>query len=312
MLTVSGREFVALAAVERMPDEKVIQYVSTSDPSRHAGLEDGKLVQAHVYLSGWNLKALNDGSIQTDYVVRVDVGGSIPGPLMEFLQLSSLGCIAKIQDFLDSRGPIPFVIHRSHDSQFQDLRCAHEVFDSKAGIYDLQISNSGPKETYFTVALPRLTYPFAQIDVSGIADSKKALIRLRSLEDFGHPRDLSSATGWILQVPLGPQTSVSIHVRPNSESHSLNGQLSMVSMSVKEKVSTKDGIPCSGKQDIPFPRAQKLLSKIDELWDSSVNGTAGYLRVMQCSCNSFCWKVQCSCSTAYNFSSNLLPKIRRE
>lgn len=320
MLTVSGREFVTVNAVERVPEEKVIRYVMTSDPSTNSETNTSILVQAHLYLGGWQLKALPDGSVQTNYVVRVDVGGSIPGALMEFLRLASLGCITKIQEYLDARGPVPFVIHRSHDSQFGAIQCTHEACESKTPqTFELQLSNTGSQETYVTIALPRLSYPFAQVEVSGLSDSQKALIRIRSLEDFGSPRDLSSATGWILQVPLGGLSSISLQVRPNSESHSVNGErlgkkdepLGLVKVSAsKQNMSATV---------VVSPRVESLLMKIDWIWDSAVDGTATLLkssrpttiiRKVKCSCESIACQVKCSCDKVRTVvTKKLLPQV---
>jgi hypothetical protein len=305
MLTVSGREFVTLNAVERVPEDKVIRYVMTSDLTKnHSDQSDSNLVQAHLYLGGWQLKTLPDGSVQTDYVVRVDVGGSIPGALMEFLQLASLGCIAKIQEYLDSRGPVPFVIHRSHDAQFGAIQCIHEAFESKTPqSFELQLSNSGSQETYVTIALPRLTYPFVQVHVSGLTDSQRALIRIKSLEEFGSPRDLSSATGWILYVPFGVLSTISLQVRPTSKSHNVNGE----SLGKKDEPLKLEQAPRYKQKiagPVAFPLVESLLSRIDWIWDSAVDATASALkasrpttliRKVKCSCESAMCQVQCTC-----------------
>jgi len=104
---VSGRDIVGTSIIEyHEGKEYIIAMSSVVEPTIP---EISSHVRADLYISGWILRLLEDGSISVSYIVHIHLNGSIPSAFVKMVQLQTPLCAGKVCQYARKLGFPPYV-----------------------------------------------------------------------------------------------------------------------------------------------------------------------------------------------------------
>jgi len=111
-----------------------ITFVSTSiTNSLHP--PSSRHVRANLAVAAWILKEISKNVIQMYYLVKVDIGGSVPSAVIKIVSKETPTCVRRIEDYLIKYGPPPKVL-----PSFPWIKESIEFdnFSLEKGIYEIK------------------------------------------------------------------------------------------------------------------------------------------------------------------------------
>ncbi|KAJ3121610.1 hypothetical protein HK100_012299 [Physocladia obscura] len=128
---VPGRDMIVALTTRRPSHKELIHAVTSVDykPSTSIDItellplpraDNNNLVRANLTVSAWTLKSIfsNDGIngrvdevIEAVYIVQVDPKGNLPSAIVKLVQNSTPLVIPAVQTYLETNGPVPFILN---------------------------------------------------------------------------------------------------------------------------------------------------------------------------------------------------------
>ncbi|KAI9349850.1 hypothetical protein DFJ73DRAFT_932611 [Zopfochytrium polystomum] len=245
---VAPRDLVT--AVFNRRGDGTLRYVVTSVVDPTAPSEGRGRVRGNLAIAAWILRerAGAGGGIDATYIVDIDPRGNIPTSLVKLVQTQSPLCIAEVSRYLNSRGPIPFIVrpysHRpplTPETPGPDVVLMSEEYDDRTDRYevDMTVRAAPPsrdgRRGVLAVALPRRGFSDgADVSVAvapaGVADVRARLLRAPEDADVGLALRgvVGKATAWVLECWLdggeGEEVEVEIRVERGRHGVVVNGE----------------------------------------------------------------------------------------
>lgn len=157
---VSGRDLCICLNVEVSPDTIELTITSVEDDKIPVNRQK---VRAEMQVGSWILKEekSEEGGVkvEAEYLISLDLKGSLPSYLIRSVIPYIPLCIAKIRDYLNTVGSPPFVVNKSKDAFFNP-----PFFDTKSVKWEVELYGEGHVEVDVGSRLASLGW---DIDCSG-------------------------------------------------------------------------------------------------------------------------------------------------
>ncbi|KAI8912433.1 hypothetical protein EDD86DRAFT_201348 [Gorgonomyces haynaldii] len=139
-----------LITVNVIQEGDTLLYVSRSIPDKHSKTtgENGR-TRASLLLAGWGFKKTEKG-IECSYIFHIDPKGSIPSSLIKAVQTQTPQCIARVGQYLQEKGPLPFIVRTGTNAPKNVGLEKEECLEASVVLHTL-----AKQESSFVLALPQ-------------------------------------------------------------------------------------------------------------------------------------------------------------
>ena len=253
------RDFVTIASIKRFKDKSKIQYLSTSIENGESPVDSAK-VRAILKIAAWTLIKTTEG-VRISYIIQVDVGGNIPASVLRIVQTQTPLCIAEIDKYLRSKGPLPFLVQTDENNL---ISISEESFDVKTDSYFVKICNKHSSRLV-NFALPKKRYSDCKVVIKGLSSNQDVRLIKSDFDQW------VSDSSYLIQFQAAQNTEmfIKIDVAARGTGIFINDVL---------KSSEILGAVKNGAAS----RLDSIFDRIDSSWDSSVTMVANGITSSKC------------------------------
>ncbi|KAJ3249711.1 hypothetical protein HDU77_007543 [Chytriomyces hyalinus] len=165
---VAARDMIVAVTTRRVSRREAVFVATSVTDDGDAFPKSGASgrVRAELTFAGWMLRASSGANVEAVYMVQVDPKGTIPSSIVKLVQTQTPLAIARVSEYLNKHGPVPFIIQVPSDDAYSvfvnpastmNALFRGETWDPAASVYTCSMDVNSA-ETAFSVAIPKVSF----------------------------------------------------------------------------------------------------------------------------------------------------------